>query len=218
MASISVGDRTLHLYKGDFLWRDSRPAPSSFRSIASKGSRRRATGSRRASAPSFLPVVVLGKQRSYDKRKNSMENTYGGRAARHVTGGRHDQQRMDDSSVSGSDMYGSSTSGGGCGCGGGGGAGNTNLPVLIAALAASVFFLNNAIIMAGKRRKKRQLQEYGVQNGEEDMGEQILIGKIKFDISGPLLSFNCRKICHKEPNTGLLNKNNFQDLMSLRTK
>ena len=73
--------------------------------------------------------------------------------------GRH----FDDSSVAGSDAYGS-FSGGGCCCGGGGG-GGLAVPLLIAAIAAATAFLFIAITMAGRRRRKRKRR--GLADGEE---------------------------------------------------
>ena len=179
MGSISVGDKTLHLYKGHFLWRDNRPAPSSFRTMASRSSRRRSRGSRRASSSSFLPVVVLDGQKTRSKSRYDNQlarsSIYDGGVAQHFTGGRHDQDRV-DSLVSGSDMYGSYTNGG-CGAEGGG-AGNAMLPVLIVAIAASTYFLYTAILMAGKRRKRRNLGEDGGLKEEDHMVDLLLMGKI----------------------------------------
>ena len=73
--------------------------------------------------------------------------------------GRH----FDDSSMAGSDAYGS-YSGGGCCCGGGGG-GGLAVPLLIAAIAAATAFLFIAITMAGRRRRKRRRR--GLADGEE---------------------------------------------------
>jgi hypothetical protein len=182
MGSISVGDRTLHLYKGHFLWRDNRPSPSSFRTMASRSSRRRSRGSRRAASSSFLPIVVLDGQKTGSKSRyeNQLDRSsiYDGGEARHLTGGRHYQDRV-DTSLSGSDMYGSYTNGG-CAAGGGG-AGNAMLPVLIAAIAAATFFLYNAILNAGKKRKRRQMDEDGGDKEEDHMVDLLLMGKICFD-------------------------------------
>ena len=169
MGSISVGDTTLHMYKGHFNWRNNRASPSSFRTM---GSRRRSRGSRRASSSSFLPVLVLDNENQYGRSQVDRVGMYDGRGARHLPG----QDRMGDISSSGSDMYGAYS--GGCGCGGGGD--SATLPVIIAALAAATFFLYQAILMAGKRRRKRR--DLGEQGGErqEDIEHFILKGMCYF--------------------------------------
>ena len=66
----------------------------------------------------------------------------------------------EDPLTAGRDIQGSYDSyGGGCNCccGGGGGGAGLSLPIILAALAAATLFLFNAIIGAGRRRRKRQL-------------------------------------------------------------
>ena len=85
--------------------------------------------------------------------------------------GRH----FDDSSVAGSDAYGSHSGGGygGCCCGGGGG-GGLAVPLLIAAIAAATAFLFIAITMAGRRRRKRRGLVDGEEGTEQDGVDNIM--------------------------------------------
>ena len=163
MVRISVGDKTLNLYRGDFLWDNSSPVPSSFLAMGSRSSRRRSRGSRRAS--SYLPVVVLNSQQPYLESRSDTNNrkqvqTYkkssnwpGKFSIQDLTFGLLGSPSSPDPMRSSSSLSGS-YSGGGCSSGG-----NFDTLLFLAALAAAVFFLNQAITMNIGRKKRRFSQD-----------------------------------------------------------
>jgi hypothetical protein len=158
MVNISVGYRTLHLYRGEFLWDNSSPVPSSFITM---GSRRRSRGNRRRS--SYLPVVVLNSQQPYMEsrsetiNRNQVQNykkstSWPGKfSINDLTFGVLGSSSNTDPMMSSSSQSGG-YSGGGCSS-----AANTLL--LLTALAVSAFILNQAIIMNIGRKKRRFAQD-----------------------------------------------------------
>ena len=145
MVSISVGYRTLHLYRGEFLWDNSSPVPSSFITM---GSRRRSRGSRRGS--SYLPVVVLNSQQPYMESRSETINRNQVQSYKKSTSwpGKFSINDHMRSSSSQSGGY----SGGGC-------SSNANTLLLLTALAVATFILNQAIIMNIGRKKRRFAQD-----------------------------------------------------------
>ena len=147
--------------------------PRGFRVMRNGRRARRRGGSR--SSNQYLPVVVLNSQQPLTNNKNNglaqsrMDNynynqqqqqqqgavTRGGAEKwpgafelPDLTFGLFGSRSSDfgsESKSSGPDMYGSHQFGGGSGCGGSGGLSTTDLLLFFAALAASVFFLNQAI-------------------------------------------------------------------------
>ena len=161
-------------------------------------SRRRSRGSRRGS--SYLPVVVLNNQQPYLESRSETVNkdqvpSYkksskwpGKFSVQDLTFGLLGGSSSPDPMRSPSSLSGS-YSGGGCSSGSGG---SFDTLLFLAALAAAVFFLNQAIIMnigrkrrkfswetqvglfdAGKRTVKEQLDKNVYVSGIEDFEEKI---------------------------------------------
>ena len=165
MVDLSVGSQDLHLYPGQFRSSASSRLPHSF-SVMRRPRRR---GSSYSSRSSYLPVVVLSGQQD-----GTVQAREQGAPQQHAL--THDASErwpgaftLPDLSfglfgsgsepvASGrSDLLGSHSGGG---CGGGGGLSSSDLLLLITALAASVFFLNQAITMNIGR--KRRMSESGL--------------------------------------------------------
>ena len=156
---VAAGSQSLHLYPGHFLTSGLSPVPSSF-SVMRKSRRRGASRS-----ASYLPVVVLNSQDSGQQPQLRQEQQYTQADRSSRWPGAFDLPDLPDlssvfgsgsepanSRIGGSQSLSGSYSGGGGGCGGGGD--STGTLVFLAALAASVFFLNQAIIMNIGRRKR----------------------------------------------------------------
>ena len=171
MVDISVGQRDLHIYSGAFIPSTTSNLPRGFR-VMRNGRRARRRGDSRNSNQ-YLPVVVLNSQQplpnSNDKNNNNNNNglaqsrmdnyNYNQQQGAVTRGSEHwpgafelpdlsfglfgSRSSNVDSKSSSSDLYGSHQYGGGCG--GSGGLSTTDLLFAFAALAASVFFLNQAI-------------------------------------------------------------------------
>ena len=169
MVDISVGERDLHIYSGSFIPSSSTSnLPRGFRVMRNGRRARRRGGSR--SSNQYLPVVVLNSQQPVPNNNNNNNNN--GLAQSRMDNYNYNQQQGAvtrgsehwpgafelpdlsfglfgsrssnvDSKSSSSDLYGSHQYGGGCG--GSGGLSTTDLLFAFAALAASVFFLNQAI-------------------------------------------------------------------------
>ena len=169
MVDISVGQRDLHIYSGAFIPSTTSNLPRGFRVMRNGRRARRRGGSRNSNQ--YLPVVVLNSQQplpnNNDKNNNNglaqsrMDNyNYNQQQGAVTRGSEHwpgafelpdlsfglfgSRSSNVDSKSSSSDLYGSHQYGGGCG-GGSGGLSTTDLLFAFAALAASVFFLNQAI-------------------------------------------------------------------------
>ena len=191
MVSISVEDKTLHLYRGHFLWDNHSSVPSSFIAMGSRSSRRRSKGSRRTS--SYLPVVVLnGQQPLLESRSDTKTQvqtykkptSWPGKFSIHdLTFGLLGSSSSSDPMRSSSSLSGS-YSGGGCeyssgGCNSGG---NLNTLLFLAALAAAVLFLNQAITMNIGKKKRRF-------SGGSDSSEDIYEGLLSFQRKWYFLCF-----------------------------
>ena len=170
MVDISVGQRDLHIYSGAFIPSTTSNLPRGFRVMRNGRRARRRGGSRNSNQ--YLPVVVLNSQQPLPNN-NDNNNNNNGLAQSRMDNYNYNQQQGAvtrgsehwpgafelpdlsfglfgsrssniDSKSSSSDLYGSHQYGGGCG-GGSGGLSTTDLLFAFAALAASVFFLNQAI-------------------------------------------------------------------------
>ena len=171
MVDISVGQRDLHIYSGAFIPSTTSNLPRGFRVMRNGRRARRRGGSRNSNQ--YLPVVVLNSQQplpnNNDKNNNNNNNglaqsrmdnyNYNQQQGAVTRGSEHwpgafelpdlsfglfgSRSSNVDLKSSSSDLYGSHQYGGGCG--GSGGLSTTDLLFAFAALAASVFFLNQAI-------------------------------------------------------------------------
>jgi hypothetical protein len=150
MVRIAIGaDTLLHLHRGSFVSSPGSRVPSGF-SMRRRGRRR---------GSSYLPVVVLNSQdpgpvqdRAGQQQQHAVtraERWPGAFSLPDLSLGGLLGSRSDPVAAA-SDLHGSH-SGGGCG---GGGLSSTDLLLFLTALAASVFFLNQAILMnIGRKRR-----------------------------------------------------------------
>ena len=173
MVDISVGQRDLHIYSGAFIPSTTSNLPRGFRVMRNGRRARRRGGSRNSNQ--YLPVVVLNSQQPLPNNNDKNNNNNNGLAQSRMDNYNYNQQQGavtrgsehwpgafelpdlsfglfgsrssnvvgPDSKSSSSDLYGSHQYGGGGG--GSGGLSTTDLLFAFAALAASVFFLNQAI-------------------------------------------------------------------------
>lgn len=165
-----MGSQDLHLYPGQFRSSPSSPLPHSF-SVMRRPRRR---GSSYSSRSSYLPVVVLSGQQEGAAQAREQRAPPQHHALTHDASERWPGaftlpdlsfglfgSRSEPLVSERSDLLGSHSFGGCGGGGGGGGLSSSDLILFLAALAASVFFLNQAITM-NIGRKRRMTEHSGL--------------------------------------------------------